>query len=39
MATNLGFIYIKLNPDYTYYFKGGYTECPERSFFVNLKIK
>ena len=30
MATNLGFIYIKLNPDYTYYFKGGYTECPER---------
>ena len=30
MSTNLGFIYIKLNPDYTYYFKGGYTECPER---------
>jgi superfamily II DNA or RNA helicase len=30
MAANLGFIYIKLNAEYTYYFKGGYTDCPER---------
>ena len=30
MAANLGFIYIKLNTEYTYYFKGGYTDCPER---------
>ena len=25
----MGFLYIKLNPDYTYYFKGGFTDCPE----------
>lgn len=26
----MGFLYIKLNPDYTHYFKGGFTECPEQ---------
>lgn len=27
---NYGFIYIKTNSEYIYYFKGGFTECPER---------
>jgi superfamily II DNA or RNA helicase len=30
MSSGFGFLYIKLNPEYTTYFKGGYTECPER---------
>lgn len=25
-----GFLYIKLNSEYSHYFKGGFTECPER---------